>query len=1687
MSRNRKLVKAIRKIYHNLYSFYTTLRKKLFWLLRTFLVTKNRQKYKNANAGFVLPTVAMVSLVVVLLTVAILFRSFERSKNASNVRVNETTLNAAAPAVERARAKISRLFQDPRLPRSTPSNSSLTQVIENNINEFTFGDETSLKLKITDKLKTELKIAATLNDEEKEASTAWKYPVDTDNNGRFDSYTLYGLYYKTPSTTIDNKVRSRNPLEARAQPMDEGVNGSFCNSETATSANLIDGQGWFKVGGKLKRSLFVYTTTVPITSETLAGIPNAKKDKYETYKGNKGFVALEYQQDRERIPLNNNAVLYEDDLEIAPGAGLNINGRIFTNGNLLTRQDAVRYYLVSSEKSCYFAEENSKIIVAGNLINSKVSEDSTSGSPRVDLFNKPYDKNKHSSNINDTNKTVPATTYGNLAAYNDEAYARRIDRLVTNTIALYPNQNQLPTEVQQEIERDRAADKALTYEKARDEQLRIYFRRRTRRVPYLEVPFEKTTTDSLITNSKDYTTNSPLLGSGDTLRPINEWVFPFDPGNPTNATNYAKIAINENGSDKIRLEATDPEVQIESGKEERIGDRILVGNNLPQYWFDSAKNKFIKESEEGQDITGRKWDGSSKTRKRFSQAYQLDNLGITERDDFWEKSAAEKPKGILDIVGGTRIITGGGIYLPSTITSANAATTLPSIVTPTSPISVWSDSMPMAIDVNTNVPPQGLPTASTPYLRMRASVVYHYQKDTYDPEKPTDYQAPIACVSSYYDPTNVTTAKNRVGLPDIRLRDTSTGRVLTGLNNVATTDTGGLSNNGVVYPATSLSTSGYEPALKYQAQLKHPSGRPVNEQLQKAMQKVTAGGNLTLAEQSAIDSAVCALKIFDGTIGTPSDAVIPHGAIKETSFLDARQIKAIDKLPAASSRTYDLDVEFRQPLEIRTTVLDLDLLRRKSITGTINNGSDFLIPNTGIIYATREDALADASDSSKDVSATDFRLDPTRRPNGIMLINGSDLSRNSTYKPEEKGLILTSNLPVYIQGQKTATANEGYFNRHTEEEFTDIKLKTSTDWKDTFYERKDLNPNFACRKDQFSACSGGETWRPVSVIADSITVLSHNFRLGFRQDGDYDLRDNYGNYPVGYNVDGVTGINSATLVTLNEAALKMDLDGDGNMTSTNVSTWDETKIKTDIDGDGKIDKTSIPINESNITATVVARLNGFWDNNFVTSRNFLDSDYSTDTRSGAAVDSSYFNNFVTPIQRRVNYSEYVMEICRKATVTACTPEDWVVGYDYNSNGDLSDDEVTLDVDLDGDGVKKSTVLEKDVKASQLIAQSDANESNAYSANIIQPPSPAPPNTRTTRFGAGTTAQTAMLDNDRQYPRRVAFLRDASNNLRLSGSPSQPIPIGISNTTLSVVKYYPFSTQIINSKTYSAYSSTNRPRTLANTLWFKGTSSGSTVGSENYDPQFPLWVDNSGSLTGTRPTEQPLLVPVVQLQLPFTTSGGTTITDGASNNKANEKGFWMQLAGQTETNLIFAQGNTPGRPLETNGGLENFVRYLENWRNIKHIAAGAFIQFKRSSFATAPWQTFTGAITSNNIGYGGKTTMFGQPQGYLMTVTNASGFHLGRSPFYAAPQRFWGYDVALLTQLPDLFSQRFTTPSAAEPNEFFREVGRDDAWVKTLLCAAEDNSKTGAGYDNASNVASGFKYAVSKDQRPNACQ
>jgi hypothetical protein len=1571
MSRKSELVKVFQNFFQKLRSHSpSTIREQRFWLLRTFLINQKNSNW--VNSGFILPTIAMVSLVVVLLTTAILFRSFERSKNASNVRVNEVTLKAATPALDRAKSKINKLFQPGSgLPRATPTDTGIENLLNNKIDEYTFGDETNLKLS---------------NSTEQPIRTAWRYPVDTDNNGRFDSYVLYGIYFKNPPVVAGKYSRVRNPLEARTPPMVAGKVSGGCNDILGTSATLVGSTGWSNIGGKLKKSFYVYTATVPIT-ELPTGTASSN---YEKYKGNKGFSAIEYQQDRVQLPLVNNAVVYEDDIALTPGVNFNLNGRIITNSNFITgggksggTEKGINLYQVSSKDSCFYEAENAKIIVGGNLGAGGFTDTGDKDVTYVHLFS-GKGQNPSTKLIVKDNKSV--TDAPKDIAYNNLAYVQRINALVAAQTANAATTD--PEEVKDSIEEEKrksllngTTPTADDIEVFRQKGLRSYFKRRTRRVPYKEVPF----------GAKETFPNPLLKGSGDTLRPDDTWIYPTDPTDGSTATSYAKLVLNGSSGNYLP-KATEPAklAKDTDGKETYVGDRALLGNNLPELWWNESKKRFFNPDDlDTQEIKDSKWDTGTGKRTRRTRIEQLADLGKIERDGDWEQAAAQVPLNPQDPVGGLRVVTGAGIYLPSTLTLSSAATDFTTAKTATDKI--WSDLMPVPSEIPTNaitvdnrdIPEKVSPSKPTtlirsfdytkinvgnaPYLRMRATAVYHYKSTGYDQKNPK----PIACVSSYYDPTNENTAKNLSSLPYAG-------------------DENGNSNNGVVYAPPTKTETSYTAILNYQKDLKYPNGRLVNEGLKTALDKLSA--NRTIADKSIIDAAICSLQILDKSI-SPSTTTIPHGAIRETAFLDGRQVKAVHADNSATNGVletftnadngavikedtggdtgvridYDLPVEQRQPLEIRTTVLDIDLLRKKTIGGT-DGGQEYLVPNSGIIYATRDDALLDLSatkpttgtdtqkeESQKETSRVDFKLDPTRRPNGIMLVNGDKLWREQDFREVEKGFILASNLPVYIKGN---------FNRHTQFEFGNSTDKLADDWSN-FYTRlaSDRNVNFACRKDdkRLPKCLIGDEWRPASVLSDAVNLLSNNYREGYRNEGDYDLNNHLG------------------------------------------------------------DQASI----------ADFKANGFGMNAYVTNADWYDTTGTNeaypkdrDSTKSDLQGSSYLNTFVTPVQRRAKageFNEYLMEVCQKLPVSACTDNDWQIDPSQEPGKSNS-----WNFKGEADGITNNSL--SDVKS-------------------------------------GTTAQAADSAY-KNFPRRVAFKRDSSGGLVLDTTKKMPIPLGIDGS----VKVAEFP-----------YGGTTFPRKASgNALWFRTTTNATDPTKDNESASSPKDPSVGDSEPGkvyypllrqkmTVPTkENPELVPVLQISTPFGTpsiANGDRIGDSKSTNypdrNANQ---WLQPASETTFNLAATGGDVPARPKEDNGGLHNFVRFLENWdpdKNdpVKARISGSFIQTGRSAYATAPFST----SLDNEI--------------YRYSISGGSG----RLPYYMPPTRQWGYDVGLLSQSPDLFAQKLVRIPDDLPDEFFREVGKDDEWVKNLLCAEKlkvDSSNLGDPKDKTSDGN-----AVDSDQRP----
>jgi len=244
--------------------------------------------------------------------------------------------------------------------------------------------------------------------------------------------------------------------------------------------------------------------------------------------------------------------------------------------------------------------------------------------------------------------------------------------------------------------------------------------------------------------------------------------------------------------------------------------------------------------------------------------------------------------------------------------------------------------------------------------------------------------------------------------------------------------------------------------------------------------------------------------------------------------------------------------------------------------------------------------------------------------------------------------------------------------------------------------------------------------------------------------------------------------------------------------------------------------------------------------------------------------------------------------------------------------------------------------------------------------------------------------------------------------------------------------------------------------------------------------------------------EPIVLPVLQLHSPTAlAAGGATLMPQPINPANNESmtgntdinpstGQWTQRATNSEINVYFVAGNTPSRSkvdyttsiasnlainlvnpnttqptAETGGGLGNFIRLVENWTNKNLKIVGGFIQNTKSSFGTAPFSnTAPYGVPSNPSFTSDIQTLFINPVDNTRAIQPLSSFKKvyqsgtgQRIPFYAAPNRLWGFDVGLLTQSADRFAERFAAPIPGA-NEFLRQVDANDPWVKALLCAAQ---------------------------------
>ncbi|PZO59936.1 MAG: hypothetical protein DCF15_02885 [Phormidesmis priestleyi] len=347
-------------------------------LLRSLLLI--HKPARAGQAGFVLPTTVLLLLVLTLTVGTLSFRTFSRSSSVIALREQQVVDSAAAPAIDRAKAKLEYLFsKDTRFPGGIPSSDVIASMMLNdNVNvprvpgtndPYTFPLE--LRLDING---------------DNVPDNAWSFPSDVDGNGSQDGdelvvYSILMDDAKTPAgggadITLAAPLSSTKAgaLVTRNGPISTKEAKAGCGSELAPE------DGWQVVNAATLQKNFQITAFVANRSNV-----------------NRTATAIELQQVRQANRGNKWGAWFKYDLELFPGAAKTFywNGAMHTEGNFLTQDEKSIARMISSHNSCLYTQDSSEITLAdpsgdyqGQVLSAKTGTnafgDSPSGAPTVD-------------------------------------------------------------------------------------------------------------------------------------------------------------------------------------------------------------------------------------------------------------------------------------------------------------------------------------------------------------------------------------------------------------------------------------------------------------------------------------------------------------------------------------------------------------------------------------------------------------------------------------------------------------------------------------------------------------------------------------------------------------------------------------------------------------------------------------------------------------------------------------------------------------------------------------------------------------------------------------------------------------------------------------------------------------------------------------------------------------------------------------------------------------------------------------------------------------------------------------------------------------------------------------------------------------------------------------------------------
>ena len=412
MSTPRKIRAIPKLMQHLIKSPRTWIKGFVRWVMRVLLLIGRQPQ---PQAGFVLPTTALLLLVVTLTVGAIGYRTYTRTQQTIGERQQQVIYNAATPAIDRARAKLEFLFDPLRDPRAggVPSQRQLLGMMLNDGRNIAgspgpqrFPSDPNAPDPYTLPGEERLDI-----DGDRLRDNAWKYPADTNGDGVTDATVLYSIIMTAPANnaagvTPVNPLQDSRPraLQDRARTL-QVRNAPLSNTNQANLAcqrsnggaaglSLVNGDGWFPDPNNRTRLRKNFQVNAYV-------VPNSQNGTVST---------LEFQQDREATQGFKWAAWFRNDLEIFPGASFNWNGAMHTEGSFILGGNNFRSFLVSSANSCIF--DKSELTVARNLNSTNTEtfagqfilgitrDDTDNSSVKIDAdlaqLNQTFDKNNDS-------------------------------------------------------------------------------------------------------------------------------------------------------------------------------------------------------------------------------------------------------------------------------------------------------------------------------------------------------------------------------------------------------------------------------------------------------------------------------------------------------------------------------------------------------------------------------------------------------------------------------------------------------------------------------------------------------------------------------------------------------------------------------------------------------------------------------------------------------------------------------------------------------------------------------------------------------------------------------------------------------------------------------------------------------------------------------------------------------------------------------------------------------------------------------------------------------------------------------------------------------------------------------------------------------------------------------------------